>query len=120
MANELSTRVQDIVKAGAGANAVIVADTGSLDNWNASAQSTIAAIARADVVAGFSGYKAVGKEILQSLSSALVAQQIVSYSLDANTIPAEQQLLMNFLETEILRYTKMLEDDKVKTYLGIT
>lgn len=115
----LCTSGAAIVKAGASANTTIVASGGVLGDWSDEAESTISNIARYDVVSNFTNLTAEGKQILQQLSSALIAEDIINYQQSAYST-GEAISMLNVMENKIKRNIKLIDEDKIKTYLKIT
>ena len=115
----LCTSGAAIAKAGVNVNSVIIASGATLANWSDEAEAFACSIARADVVTGFAGYSANGKQVLQDLSSSHIAQKIILYEPEAignNTAT----LRLNILNNNIANVMKQIKEDKNKTYLGIS
>jgi len=108
-----------VVKAGLNVNSTIVASGATLANWSNEAESVICDIARVDLITAFSSLTANGKEILQQLSSDMIAQKIIGYEPEAiGTTGAT--LRLNILENNIRRNINLIENDRIKTYLTAT
>jgi hypothetical protein len=109
-----------IVKAGANANSTIVASGAVLADWSDEAESIICDIARDDLVTDFASLTANGKQILQNMSSALVAQKIIMYDMSGYTSRTESVTMLNILENDITRGIRLIKEGKAKRYLGAT
>jgi|6_EtaG_2_1085325.scaffolds.fasta_scaffold22343_2 hypothetical protein len=118
----LCTVSDAINKAGANANISIsggatISDT--YNNWSSEAEAVVSDTARVDLVTNFGSLTSEGKQILKNITSALIAQQIINYEPSAIGV-AEATLRLNVLENQIRRGLKLIDGDKVKTYLGAT
>lgn len=115
----LCTSGSAIHRAGANANATIVASGSALLDYSNEAEQTICSIARYDVVTNYSLLTAQGKQILQQLAAALVAEDIINYQPSAYST-GEAISILNVLETKIKRNIELIAEQKVKKYLTIT
>lgn len=115
----LCTSGSAIVKAGANANSTITASGSALAQFSTEAEALICNAARIDLVTNYASLTAEGKEILSSIASSYIGQQIINYEPEAiGTIGAA--LRLNLLETNISRGLKQISEDKIKTYLNAT
>ena len=113
----LCTSGSAITKAGLAASGSYIVGSGSLlAGLSDEAEATICSIARYDVITNYANLKANGKNILQQLSSALVAEDIVNYQQTAYAT-GEAISLLNVLENKIKRNIDLISEDKIKTYL---
>jgi len=113
------TSGQAIAKAGANISTAISQSGQILADWNDEAESVICDIARVDLVTKYSSLTTNGKVILGDLCSSLMAQQIIRHETDNIGLNSSITRL-NVLENNIRRNIGLIEDDKVKTYLGAT
>ena len=120
MAWTLCTSGAAIIKGGANVNSTIKASGSTLASWSDESEAIIANTARSDVVTNYASLTANGKQILGNLASSLVAQKMIHYDMSGFTSRAEAQTMLDILENDIRRGLKLIEDDKQKTYLGIT
>ena len=120
MAFTLCTSGQAVNKAGIGASSTIKVSGQPLANWSDDTESYISSLVGKDVVTGFSGFKAEGKLILQRLSSNLIAQEIVGFDSAGFNNQRDFETKLDLLENNIDKDTKLLKDDKLRSYLGIT
>lgn len=118
MAFTLCTSGSAIDKAGANVNSAIIVNVTTLENWSNEAESAFCNMARFDVVTGFSGLTASGKEIAQEFCSSHIAQKIIGYEPEAIGISAAT-LRMNIMENNMFRVQQQLKDKNIKTYLNI-
>jgi hypothetical protein len=58
--------------------------------------------------------------VLADLVASWVAQQIIMYDMSGYTTRTEAQTMLDVLENNIRRAMQILEEDKNKTYLGIS
>lgn len=119
MAWTFNTSGSAISKAGANANATIVASGSTLAFWSDEAESMICSEARFDLITNFATVTSSGKQILSMVATAYIAQKIIGYQPEAIGT-TESTLRINLLENDIRRGLKQLNEDKVKTYLNIT
>lgn len=115
----LTTSGAAIRKAGANANTTIVASGAALISFSDEAEAIICDICRSDVVTNYASLTSNGKAILGGMASNMIAQYIVNYDPAAYNA-SEKSSILNITENQIRRAEKMLQDDKYKTYLGIT
>lgn len=119
MAWTLCTSGSAIVKAGANANSTITASGSSMAQFSSEAEALICNAARVDVVTAYASLTAEGKQILGSIASSYIGQQIINYEPEAiGTTGAA--LRLNLLETNISRGLRQISEDKIKTYMSIT
>lgn len=116
----LCTSGQAIAKAGNDVNSDIKASGQTLADWSEEVESVLSDIAATDVVTDFSTYTTQGKLLLQRLSSSMIAQQMARFDLSGYSVMREAETIMDSLENDIDRDTKLLKDDDVKGHLGIT
>lgn len=114
------TSGQAIVKAGANANSAITISNQTLADWSDEAEHMICNIARVDLIGSYSSLTANGKDILQNIASAMVAQNIVTYDLSSYSSNREAETILDVLENNIRRGINLIENDKIKSYLGAT
>jgi len=105
--------------AGANANSTITVSGSTLELWSDEAESMCCNEARVDLVTNYSTLTASGKNILQSICDAYVAQKIIGYEPEAigNTGAA---LRLNILQNQISTGLNQIKEEKVKTYLNAT
>lgn len=119
MAWTLCTSGSAISKAGADVNSDITASGSTLAAWSDEAESIICDIARVDVVTNYGSLISNGKKILDSIASDMIGQRIIGYDPDAIGITSATSRL-NIIENSIRRNISLIENDRVKTYLGAT
>jgi len=100
-----------IAKAGAGANATIVADTNNLELWSNQVESRVSAITRVDWVANPPSTQASGA--LAELSSDLIAMKIITYDM-SGYIGTEAQTMLDVLRDNSNKGMKELQDKIVQ------
>ncbi len=115
----LCTSGAAITKAGANANTDIIASGAALARWSDEAQSAAATIARSDVVANFGSLETNGKEVLQDFCSSFIAQRMIAYDMSGFTSRNEAIMMLNVLENNIGNATRLIKEDRNKTYLKI-
>ena len=107
-----------IDKAGANTN-LETSGSDTFAAWSDEAESIACDLARYDVVTNYASLTANGKNVFKSFCSAYVAQKIINYEPSAIGV-SEATLRLNVLENDIVNAKKLMEEDKVKTYLGVT
>jgi len=110
-----------ILKAGANANTTITSYATNktfLDQISDEAEQLACSLARSDVITNYSTLTTNGKQILAQYCEAVIAQNLISYDIDAIGRSTATQML-NVLETQKNEAIKIITDDKNKTYLGI-
>ena len=116
----LCTSGSAIIKAGANVNTTIKASGSTLEDWNEEAEDYISSLAHNDVVTGFSGFKDEGKQILQRLCSNLIAFEMVAFDDASFNSQRSFETKLDTLQNNIDKDVRLLGDDILKTYLGIT
>lgn len=91
-----------------------------LITFNDEAESIVCAIARNDLVTAYSGLTANGKQLINSLCSNLMAQKIALNNKVEYSSNREFETVLDIIENDIRKYTNLIEEDKIKTYLGAT
>ena len=107
-------------RAGKYANTTIIASGAALGEWCDEAEAVINDTARVDLVTNYDNLTANGKKICQNIASCFVAQGIVTYSPIDYLSQGSAELMLDYLENQIRRNLKLLEEDKVKAYLKAT
>lgn len=108
-----------IIKAGAGANSSVIQSGAFLAGWSDEAESVICATARKNLIDSYSSVNSSGKYILQNVCSSMIAQKIIIYSMQNYTNLREAETMLDILENDVRRGLQLIEEDKVKTYLGV-
>lgn len=116
----LCTSGAAIRKAGSNANSTIIASGAALADWSDEAENLACDFARYDVISNFGSLTTNGKQILQNFATAHIAQKIITYSLSSYDSTSEYTMLLNIQENDIRRAQKILEDEKKRTFLGIS
>ena len=122
MAWTLCTSGSAIATAGANVNSTISSYASSkttLDKWSDEAESMCCNAARVDLSGSYANLTDAGKQILNSICSAYVAQKIINYEPEAVGLTGAA-LRLNMLQTQIEQGLNQIEGDKVKTYLNAT
>lgn len=114
------TSGQAINKAGRSANSTITASNQALASWSDEVEEFICNVSRVDMITNYNSLKANGKEILQMLASSMIAQNIIGYDIASYPLSRHAETILDLRENEIRRCLKLIEDDKVKTYLQAT
>jgi len=109
-----------IAKAGLNANSTITASGAALANWSDEAEAYVNALSRVDLVTAYASLTAEGKKIADVIASSHIAQQIIAYDMAGYTSRLEAQTMLDVLENNIDRNTKLIKEGKVKTYLAAT
>ena len=104
-----TTEANAIARAGAGANATIVATSATLAKWSDDAEGTINARTRIDWVTNpptteFAGF-------LSDIASKMVAMDIINYDMSGYTSRTEAQTMLDVLDNDI---DKKMTELKVK------
>jgi hypothetical protein len=115
----LCSSLAAVRKAGANANSTITASGAALASWSDEAEAVACAEARYDVVTNWASLTAKGKEIFQALTTALIAQNIISYDMSGYTSRMEAQTMLDVLENQVGRVLGEITDKNIKTYLAI-
>ena len=118
----LCTSGSAILKASVNVNTSIVnyaTNKTYLDGLSDKAESDACVLARSDVITNYASLTTNGKQVLAKFCEAHIAENLVNYDPDAigrSTATA----ILNVLYTQKQEATKLLIEDKNKTYLGIT
>lgn len=120
MAWTLCTSGSAVAKAGANANSTITASGSALAVWSDEAESYVSSLARVDLVSNYGNLTANGKQILNELTSSLIAEKIIMYDMSGYTSRGEASMMLNVIENNIVRNISLIKEDKIKTYLGAT
>jgi hypothetical protein len=107
-----------ISKAGSRANSTIVASGATLATWSDEAENVICDVARANLINSYSSLTTNGKSILGNIASSLIAQKIISYDISSYGSSRTAETILDILENEIKRGLTLIEEDKIKKYLG--
>ena len=120
MAFTLCTSGQAVVKAGANVSSTIAASGQVILDFSNEAESVISSVAAQDVVTGFSTFTSEGKLILQRLCSNMIAFELVSYNSAGFNSTRDFETKLDTLQSNIDKDTRLIKDDILKTYLGVT
>jgi hypothetical protein len=112
MSFTLTTSGAAIVKAGAGANSVIVANVANLEKFSDQAEGRIVAQTRRDWVTDYSNLSTEIKGILDDVASSLIAMQIINYDMGGYTSRAEAQTMLNVQDNTASSGINILKDFK--------
>lgn len=105
----------------AGVNADDVRTSGAaMANWSDEAESYVCGLVRSDVVTKYGSLTANGKQMLDFLTAAKIAQEIIVHDASGFTSRYEAELMLDKLENDIKKIEALLKDNKHKVYLGIT
>lgn len=115
----LCTSGSAVAKAGANASTTVTLSGSILVNWSNEAESYACALCRYDVVTNFSELTTEGKEVLQQLVTARIAQKIITYDMTNYNSRYEAETMLDILENEFNDAKALLNDDKNRKYLGI-
>jgi len=110
----LSTSGAAILKAGANANATIIASAASLATWSDEAEGTLSTMTRKDWVTDYSTIKTNFKPILSDVVSDMVAMKIINYDMSGYTSRTEAQTMLDFLDDNVNAMVKILNEDNKK------
>lgn len=116
----LCTSGAAIAEAGLNANSTIVASGAALAEWSDQAEAAACDLGRYDIVTNFSSLTTNGIKIFQEYVVSYIAQKIIKYDMSGYTSRGEATLMLNLLEDTKAKAKNIIEDDKYKTYLGIT
>ena len=116
----LCTSGSAIEKAGANVSSDIKTSGSALANWSDESQDYISSVAHQDVVTNFSSFTTEGKKILQRLSSNLIAFEMVGYDDKNFNSQRSFETKLDILKNNIDKDTNLIDDDILKTYLGVT
>ncbi len=107
------TTIENAIKrAGAGANAVIVADTTTLNLWADDAEGDINARTRRDWVTNPPNAATSG--ILSIIQAKMVAMDIINYNMGGYTSRAEAQTMLNVLDNDIDKRINELRKQEIQ------
>ena len=106
-----------IAKAGKNANATIIASGSTLANWYDEAEALVCDTARVNLSGANLTHP--GKQIISMIISAKIAQNIVAYDTTSYVLSREAETILDKLEDEVSKGLKLIEDQKVKTYMNI-
>ena len=90
----------------------------NLQEFSDAAEALINATARIDLVAGYSGYAADKKKILEDTAASYAAMLAIQYDPSTFFNLAEAQTKLNVLNDHVNRNLKIIEDDDWKTFIG--
>ncbi len=110
----LCTSGSAIAKAGANANTTIVASGSVLLEWSKEVEATICTTTRKDWITAYSSLGANFKEILNNLSSDLIAMKIISYDPSGYASQREAELMLDVLYDNQLKNMQILREQENK------
>lgn len=120
----LCTSGSAIIKAGEDADTTLTGYTGAsktaMDQFSDEAEALVCSTARSNIITNYTSLTANGKKIIDDICSSYIAQQIIRYKISSYQSRAEATTMLNVLENTIQRNLKMLADDSIKTFLGIS
>lgn len=112
---------QALWKAGAGESLTSNTSSGAiLAAWSDEVEDIINGFARVDLITDYDNLTTNGKKILQALSSDMVAQRIVGFDTSGYLGAREAETLLDLLEANIVRNKNLIENDRIKGFLGAT
>ena len=120
MAFTLCTSGQAVLKAGKSVNSDIKVSGQAILEFSEEAESYISSIAADDVVTNFSTFTSEGKLILRRFSSNLIAFEMVSYDSAGFNSTRDFETKLDVLQSNIDKDARLIKDDILKTYLGVT
>ena len=104
-------------KAGANANATIVADTTSITRFIEQAQAYICAAVRYDYATNYSSLAATTKQILEQAAEDIAAIYIIQYDMSGYSSRTDAQVQLDVLTDRSNRALKLLEDQNLKNFM---
>lgn len=107
-------------KAGINVNSAAAASGALLQQFSDEAEAFINAVTRVNSTGSYSGWTTATKAILQEATSCLAAMNLINYDMSGYTSRLEAQTMLDVLRDRAERCISLLNDDKVKTYIGIT
>ena len=116
----LCTSGQAVVKAGANVSSTIATSGQFLLDLSNESESVISSVAAQDVVTDFSTFTSEGKLILQRLCSNMIAFDLVSYDSKGFNSTRDFETKLDALQSNIDKDTRLIKDDILKSYLGVT
>lgn len=120
MTETLCDAASAIAKAGANANATIVADTTQLTEWINQAESVINAVTEFDWVAIHGTLTASKVKILEDCCSSLVAMNIINYDMSGYTSRYEAEIMLDVLDSVSKRNMSILKASNKKDFVKAT
>jgi len=107
-----TTEAKAIAKAGANANATIVATAATLALWSDDVEGTINSLTRRDWVTN--PPTALFKGILSDIASSMVAQLIINYDMSGYTSRVEAQTMLDVLDNDIDKKINELKKQEIQ------
>lgn len=108
-----------IVKAGVGANSLIVVSGARLGEWSDQSEGFIVAATNKDWVTDYSSVSADFQNHLDNISSSWIAKQIIAYDMSGYTSRAEAQTLLDVHDDIINDGIKILKESKAKSVQSV-
>jgi hypothetical protein len=126
MSWDLCTSGSAIAKAGANADATLIAYGGTnktiLDTWSDEAEADACGIARIDLktpwYSSLSG--SVGSKVISKFCAAAIGQKIVNYNMAGYTSRQESLTMLNVLENEKSEAEKIIKDKSFTKFIGVS
>ncbi len=119
MTETITTAANAIVKAGAGANATITADTTSLTLFINEGEAYLCNLVKYDLITNWTNLEAVFKLIFSEYVARYAAIQIISYDMSGYTSRIEGEDILNIHIYRMQIIEKILNDSSVKDFLGV-
>lgn len=91
-----------------------------LVNWSNESENIVCALVRHDVITNYATLTSAGKEIISNLTSNLIGQKIAAHFIPQFSSQREAETVLDVIENDIRKYASLLQDDKLKGYLGVS
>jgi hypothetical protein len=106
----LSSSGAAIAKAGANANAAIIASTATLALWSDEAEGKLCTLTRKDWIKDYVAITSSFKPILDDTISDMIAQKIIVYDASGYTSRYEAELMLDAIENNVSKNISILND----------
>lgn len=117
MSFTLCTSGAAINKAGTNVSATAIASAALLDQFSDDAEGLISSTSRFDFVTNFASLATNAKVVLARIASALIAMDLVNYSIPSYKTRSEAETILDVLNDQANKGLSLIKDQKVTTFI---